>query len=222
MYEMILYAIIATIVCAMLYKVLGQSVGQGSENRLDAKEVFRFDSQAEKQADNETTSQLWSELQKLDTAFSPKEFLENAKIAYGLILDAFANGDRETLKGLLTDEVYQTYVSEIEKREAENLTQITDLGNLKTADIVEVQVQPLSRGKGHEAEITVRFEAEISAALIDEQGQTQRGDRDTLSHIFENWTFVRHLNRNDPTWRLSMVAENEGESLSVDPSPDTP
>ena len=35
MYEVILYAAIATIVCAMLYSVLGRSVGRGPESGFD-------------------------------------------------------------------------------------------------------------------------------------------------------------------------------------------
>src|SRR5688500_10977148 len=41
-----------------------------------------------------------------DPTFSPKTFLEGAKMAYEMIVTAFAQGDRKTLKNLLDKEVY--------------------------------------------------------------------------------------------------------------------
>jgi len=41
MYEVILYAAIATIICVMLYTVLGKSVGQGPESGFDAEKAIK-------------------------------------------------------------------------------------------------------------------------------------------------------------------------------------
>ena len=45
-------------------------------------------------------------------------FVHGARGAYELIVNAFAKGDRETLRGLLTPRVYNSYVAAIDAREA--------------------------------------------------------------------------------------------------------
>ena len=50
-----------------------------------------------------------------------------------MILEAFAEGDKETLKTLLTSKVYKVYTNEIKKREEGKLKQVTDLVRLLEA-----------------------------------------------------------------------------------------
>src|SRR5262245_42744464 len=43
---------------------------------------------------------------EVDPTFGPKSFLEGAKAAYEMIVTAFAQGDRKTLRNLLEKDVY--------------------------------------------------------------------------------------------------------------------
>jgi predicted lipid-binding transport protein (Tim44 family) len=53
-----------------------------------------------------------------DAGFSPKSFLEGAKMAYEMIVTAFAQGDRVTLKSLLEKDVFEDFQRAIAEREA--------------------------------------------------------------------------------------------------------
>lgn len=55
-----------------------------------------------------------------DQTFEPKTFVDGAKMAYEMIVMAYADGDRKTLKNLLSREVYDGFVQAIADREQKN------------------------------------------------------------------------------------------------------
>ena len=218
MYEVILYAAIATIVCVMLYTVLGKSVGQGPESGVDAEKMLSGNGNEPAIVAPVNEAEVPSGLDaiaRMDAGFSPAVFITGAKAAYSIILEAFAAGDREQLKSLLTPDVYGVYAQAVEDREAQNLTQVTDLGRLRKAAIQDSELN------GKIATISVLYDAELTSALMDAEGNIVQGDPDILSSISEVWTFERDLKSSDLNWRLSDVAPNEGDELAADPSPDT-
>ena len=56
----------------------------------------------------------FEKLVQADPAFSPKEFLEGAKLAYEMIVEAFARGDKPALKNLLSREVFDGFSKAID------------------------------------------------------------------------------------------------------------
>lgn len=227
MFEVVLYAAIAVIVCVAFYSVLGKSVGRGSDDALGSDEIFGSttgnDNETSEAEDEDAAFIDASPAQKsglsaiaqADPGFSPSRFIDGAKSAYSMILEAFASGDRETLQALLTDEVYAVYDAAITAREEQNLTQTTDLGSLKSTQIKEAS---LVEGVAH---IRVLYEADIASALRNEADELVEGDPDVLASISEYWTYVREVKSTDPTWRLSDVEPSEGDELPADPTPDT-
>lgn len=219
MNEVILYAAIATLVCVMLYSVLGKTTGQGSEDAVDPLKFMSGEKDQEKAAIVHDESDMGipglSEIMTIDREFSPSRFLDGAKGAYGMILEAFAEGDRGLLKDLLSASVYDVYDAAITAREEQSLTQVTDLARLKGAEIISAEKD------GAMARVSVRYEAELSSALLDADGHVVEGDPDLLSGVSEVWTFERKFKSKDPNWLLSDVAPSEGDALEADPTPDT-
>lgn len=215
MYQVVLYAAIATIICVMLYTVLGKSVGQGPEAGFDPMKALKPKPAIVPPVDDGTPKTGLDAIAQADPNFSPAYFMDGAKAAYSMILEAFASGDRDQLKDLLTADVYKVYESAIDAREADNLTQVTDLGRLRRAAIQD------SRLEDKTAQISVLYEAELTSALMNENGEVVQGDPDILSSISEVWTFERNLKSSDINWRLSDVAPSEGDDLEADPTPDT-
>lgn len=219
MFDVVLYAAIATVVCVMLYSVLGKSVGRGPEAGIDPTTLFDTPkdetSSAEEPEDTHPDIPALGEIAKADPSFSSGYFIDGAKGAYSLILESFAEGDRDTLKDLLTPSVFDVYEGAISDRESKNLTQVTDLARLIDAEIVDASKD------GSLARISVQFDAELSSALLDADGQTIEGDPDILSLVSEVWTFERDLKSNDPNWCLGDVAPAEGGDPAADPAPNT-
>jgi predicted lipid-binding transport protein (Tim44 family) len=52
-----------------------------------------------------------------DSSFDPRHFISGARGAYEMIVLAFANGDRRSLKDLLSSEVYDSFETAIKDRE---------------------------------------------------------------------------------------------------------
>lgn len=123
-----------------------------------------------------------------DPGFEPGGFLEGARVAYEMIVSAFAKGDRETLQPLLNPRVYEAYARAIAEREASG-GKGPELVRLKSAEIVDARME------GDIARIGVRFEAELA--------EGDYGMRETR----ERWTFERDIRARDPNWRLSSVAQ---------------
>lgn len=218
MHEVILYAAIATVICVMLYSVLGKSVGQGPEAGFDPQEALGMNEPKSgfvEPVEDESHLPGLNAIMKMDGNFASSQFVDGAKAAYAMILEGFASGDKELLVGLLSADVYETYAAAIDDREAQNLTQVTDLARLMSAEIVDAELS------GSQARISVRYDAEQSSALVDADGQTVQGDTDILARITEDWTFERNLKSKEPDWLLCEVAPSEGDTLEADPTPDT-
>lgn len=126
-------------------------------------------------------------IMRVDPSFDVEHFVVGARGAYELILNAFARGDREALKDLLTPRVFDSYVSAIDAREQSGAPG-PELVRLKGAEIVDADLV------GDTARVSVRFEAELAEGA--------HGVRDAR----ERWTFERDVRAADPNWRLARVA----------------
>jgi len=223
MQEIILYAVLTLIVGAMLYSVLGKDVGHGGESKLDAKDVLdklnvKPDQLATEPAYTGPGAKGIAAIRAADQHFNVGQFLDGAKAAYGMILEAFADGDKETLDGLLNTDVKQAYFDAIDDRKAKEWSQTTDLARLISADIQDAE------RKGKTGRIRVLYLAELATALIDKNGEIVDGDLDILSRVREVWTYERTLSSKNPNWILSSVEPHEtetGKPGGPDHSPDT-
>jgi len=238
MQDILLYAILTIIVGGLLYSVLGKDVGQdprGKPNRdpkngndaTDVLESFLGNPNKEKPQNSRKTAipvftgpaaEGLEQILSADSAFNLPQFLDGAKGAYGMILEAFAAGDKDTLANLLTDEVKDSYFAAIDDLKARGLTQTTDLARLIGAEVVS------AKKSGKVGIIRVAYSAELATALTDKDGKVVEGDLDMLSHVQEIWSYERVLNDNNPNWRLSGVephTSNNPNSDGPDHSPDT-
>ena len=87
-----------------------------------------------------------------------------------MIVTAFANGDRASLKPLLSDEVFHAFDQSITTREsAKETTQFTFVG-FKDAKIVDAALNARA------AEVTVAFGAQFISAVLSAQGAVVEGD----------------------------------------------
>ena len=131
-----------------------------------------------------------------DETFDPKTFLEGAKMAYEMIVMAFADGDRRTLKNLLSREVYEGFDGAISEREQRSEKVQSSFVGIDKAEIAGAGM------KGGEAHITVRVISEIISATLDKSGEVIDGDPETVAEVKDVWTFARDTKARDPNWKL--------------------
>jgi len=138
-----------------------------------------------------------------DPSFDPAHFLTGARAAYEMIVTAYAQGDRRTLKNLLSKEVYDGFETAIKERETRDEKAETRFVSIDKADIVGAEV------KGKSAQVTVRFVSQLVSVTRDRDGNVIDGSPDKVTDVTDVWTFARDLSSRDPNWKL--VATEAGQ-----------
>jgi predicted lipid-binding transport protein (Tim44 family) len=131
-----------------------------------------------------------------DAGFQPKTFVDGAKMAYEMIVMAYADGDRKTLKNLLSRDVYDGFVQAISEREQRGEKIQSSFVGIDKADIVGADM------KGSEAHVTMRIVSELISATRDGAGEVIDGDPETVAEVKDVWTFSRDTRSRDPNWKL--------------------
>lgn len=124
-------------------------------------------------------------------------FLEGAKSAYGMTLEAFWRGDKEQLHDLCAADVYQGFSDAIDAREEAGETLDNRLIRIEDAVVKDAELD------GATASITVLFTADIAAVTRDKDGNVVAGSLDDAIESRDLWTFTRRVDSNDPAWLLS-------------------
>ncbi|HET8726718.1 MAG TPA: Tim44/TimA family putative adaptor protein [Alphaproteobacteria bacterium] len=135
-----------------------------------------------------------------DPSFDQRGFAEGAKIAFGMIVEAFAKGDTATLRPLLSDDLYDEFSAAIRDRLAAANTLETRVDEMKSAEIVDGRVE------GRTAFVTVRFVTRQINVTRDQAGDVVEGDPDTPVEVTDIWTFARNTRSTDPNWMLVETA----------------
>lgn len=136
------------------------------------------------------------QLMALDKSFDPEGFIGGAKVAYEMVVTAFAEGDRKTLKKLLAADVFNGFVAAIDERESlDHRVDFTFVG-INKASILEAELA------GKEATITVRFISSITSCTKDDIGHVIEGDPNAVEEVTDIWTFSRTVSSRNPNWKL--------------------
>ncbi len=120
-----------------------------------------------------------------------------------MIVTAYAQGDRRTLKNLLSKEVYDGFEQAIKDRESRGEKAETRFVSIDKADLTGAEV------KAKTAQITVRFVSQLVSVTRDRDGNVIDGSPDKVTDVTDVWTFARDLSSRDPNWKL--VATEAGQ-----------
>ena len=131
-----------------------------------------------------------------DREFSPASFIAGAKLAYEMVVTAFAQGDKPTLKNLLSREVYDGFAGAIDNREKAGEKLESRFVGIDKADLVSADLA------GRKALVTVKFVSELISATTNRAGEVIDGDPKQIREITDVWTFERDVGSRDPNWKL--------------------
>jgi predicted lipid-binding transport protein (Tim44 family) len=127
--------------------------------------------------------------------FDAQGFMAGSKAAYEMIVMSFARGDRKTLKGLLSKEVFDDFDQDITEREKRSETVETTFVSMDKAELVSAEV------KDKAGFVTVRFSPKLISIVKDSTGKIIDGEQAVVD-VSETWTFSRQLGSRDPNWLL--------------------
>lgn len=217
--EIVILAMIAAFLGLRLYSVLGQRAEHEEEaipHRFDAADEDR----AKQSAPNPAAQPLAQiraqqrfdglmpavergvrEIAAADPRFDITAFLDGAKGAYEMVLEAFWKGDRETLRELCDDDVYAGFIGAIDAREEAGQTLDNRLIRIEDARIHSAMLD------GRTARVAVLFISDIAAVTRDKDGNVIAGSLDDAVESRDIWTFSRNVTSASPAWLLDETDE---------------
>ena len=160
--------------------------------------------------ENKAAEQGLIEIAKQDRSFDIKHFLTGAQDAFVIIVEAFAEGDRHTLEGLLTPDVYRAFESAITAREQRGEKQRAEIHAIRKSEVIAARIQDKT------ALITLRFTAGETTVTRDESGEILSGHPDKVTEMRDVWVFGRILKSRDPRWLVHETRSDlEGDNDSI-------
>lgn len=134
-----------------------------------------------------------------DKDFSLSEFISGAKMAFEMVFDAYSNKDRETLRTLLSKDVYNEFSSYIDELENDDLEETKSLISVKEKEIESAKLD------GNIAIISVLFSTEQINFTKNDKGEVVDGDDKFIEEIEDVWTFERNTKSSNPNWIITQV-----------------
>jgi predicted lipid-binding transport protein (Tim44 family) len=135
-------------------------------------------------------------IQAADPGFRLDPFLEGAVTAFEMIVEAFAKGDKSTLKPLLSPSVFKSFSGALKDRKEAQQTVETKIVDLKDPEVVAIEI------KGKQEQITLKFVSEQIIVTKDAEGKILDNPAHLTLTINDIWTFSRPIGSEDPNWVL--------------------
>lgn len=210
--DILIFAMIAAFLVLRLRNVLGRRTG--NEQRRDDSIFQRPQREPEpgsdEAADNVITlpdrtngngvggerASALTQIKVADPRFDEHDFLKGARMAFEMIVTAFANGDRDTLRALTAGEVLENLELALAERERKSHILESTLVGIRKIEMVDAEMV------GREARVTIRFESEQVNVTRDAEGQVISGSEAAVEEVTDIWTFARDTRASDPNWIL--------------------
>lgn len=213
--DIIFFAAIAIFIVLRLRSVLGKRIGheqtfmpkktEGTADRIiSLPERERGEGLMERKEDvispddignPEVVAGLMA-IRNKNPGFEPRTFLTGAKAAFEMIINAYNQGDADTLRMLLSKDLYKRFDEDMQERKESGRREETTLVAIKDAEITEVEL------KGSHASITTRFISEQIHLVRDGEGKIIEGKPSDIHQMEDLWVFSRDVTSADPNWVL--------------------
>lgn len=212
--DIIILALIAGFILLRLRSVLGQKSGNDNpqffrrpDPDAEAKKEPVVQVAERKSRRDETDTYLYrlkdeaiagtiAEIKKIDPSFTATNFLSGARMAYEMVFDAFAKGDRKTLEMLLNKPIYEDFTRALEER--------TGDGKKIESTLVAVHARDITAATlvGNMARLSVKFDSEQVTLVKNDKGEIIEGDASHTHLMDDEWTFERDVSSKNPNWKI--------------------
>lgn len=195
---------LAAFILFRLFSVLGTRTGH--EQPRDLEGVQRAAKSTEARAEAQAPAQPVKKqspisanaapLRAADPSFEEKAYLDGARVAYEMIVEAFAAGDLKSIRRFLGQSVYEAFKSAISEREAKGLTTELKFVGIDSASIASSSVE------GDQLLAVTDFASNQVRVTRDKDNKVIDGDPARIDLVRDRWTFARKQASNDPNWVL--------------------
>lgn len=200
---LIIFIALSAFIAYRLFSVLGARTGE--ERQRDIEGLQRAKPSAETPASEEDApstkplppvSAAAEPLRTADPAFDERAFLDGARGAYELIVEAFASGDLKSIRRFLSPSVFEAFRAAVAARETSGLRTDLKFVGVDHAKIASARVE------GGALIALTDFTSNQVRATYDRNGVMVEGDASRIELVKDRWTFSRAINANDPNWTL--------------------
>ncbi|MEO9897272.1 MAG: Tim44/TimA family putative adaptor protein [Paracoccaceae bacterium] len=139
-----------------------------------------------------------AEIKRLEPSFGVADFLQGGRRAYEMILMGFENGELAEIQPLLAEDVYESFVDAVSAREDQGLSIEAEFYGVREMKIVSATLDEDTK----EAEISIRFVAELTSIVRDNAGDIIEGSDADVKRQKDTWSFARIMGSDDPNWLL--------------------
>lgn len=136
-------------------------------------------------------------IHQMDPSFNENRFTDQCMDNFFKIQGAWANRDISSVRGILTDEMFNILRGDAEKLKAEKKINKLDNIAVRTTEITEVWQE------GGMDFITVRFLANLLDYTVSDTGELLSGSKTEPIKFEEYWTFTRPVGNNP--WQMSAI-----------------
>jgi len=137
-------------------------------------------------------------MKSIEQDFSVSDFLQGARGAYEMVVMGFERGELADIKPFLADDIYETFAEVVEDREKKGLKIEAEFIGIREIKLADATFDDDTR----EAEISIRFVAELTSAVRDNSGEIIEGSLTEVKRQKDTWAFARSMGSDDPNWLL--------------------
>lgn len=173
----------------------------GEASRAKAVEEFTDNPPPRIHIANKTVTDNLVKIAKADKNFDLKFFTQAVQDSYAIVIEAFAEGDKQTLRDMLGEKVYKAFEAAINARDKKGETQFSEIQSISKTELREATLT------GKEASIAVYFKADQITYTKDKDGKIISGDEYHTEQMADIWVFTTNIKSPDPRW---LITETRG------------
>lgn len=148
---------------------------------------------------NELAKSGLKEVIEKDPSFNIGMFIEGSKIAFEMVLKAFSQNDKNTLKGLLSDEMFANFEKLIDENIAKKLKVTKSLVGIDSVEFSEVSTN------SSDVNITLKFLTEQINTVKDSLDNVIEGDSKNIETVEDILQFQRNIKSSNPNWTITSL-----------------
>ncbi len=164
--------------------------------------------------ENKTTENMLLELAEEHDNFDLEHFTGGVADAFAIVVESFADGDKETLKELLDKPVYKAFASEIDARKKRKESVTTQIQSVRQVSLIE------AKSKKDIIYLTARITAQEICVIRDDKDEIISGNPDKVTEMVDVWVFGFDTKTEGPEWLVYETRDDEIEDHKT-PLPDS-
>ena len=195
----LVFAILTFALLVKLNEILGVNVGFKIKKESLRDPTMKDAEIEEVSGEDKTLSTISHSCPKFDK----EDFLKKAEKVFELVFKAYADGDKSTLKELLSPRTFKAFSMAIDDRKKREETLEGSILQFAETELVDANVS------GDSIFVTVRFVTDQTTALRSADGTILEGSPDYVDSRTDVWVFSKKVNSSDPRWFLYEIKSED-------------